>query len=105
MLVNGAGSVLEVAGSGLVIFCVYDMVVLDSSEYTIVCLESSLEYIVPWGSFLLVEYSVLEGICVLVTNWSKMTPFVWLVIKELWKLSFLSGGGGAWIDNGIQREK
>lgn len=37
----------EADGSGLVIFCVYDTVVLDSSEYKIVWLESSLEYIVP----------------------------------------------------------
>lgn len=68
---------LEAAGNRLVIFCVYDTVVLDSSEYTIVWLESSsLEYIVPRRGFLLVKYSVQEGICVLVTNLSKMSPFV-----------------------------
>lgn len=43
----GGGPVLGTARSGLVIFCVYDTVVLDSSEYTIVWLESSLEYIIP----------------------------------------------------------
>lgn len=43
----GEGPVLEAGGSGLVIFCVYDTVVLDSSEYTIVWLGSSLECIVP----------------------------------------------------------
>jgi len=68
--------VWEGGGSGLVIFCVYDMVVLDSSEYTIVWLESSLEYIVPWRGVLLVKNSVQDGLCVLVTNWSKMSPFV-----------------------------
>lgn len=72
----GGGPVLEGGGSGLVIFCVYDTVVLDSSEYTIVWLESSLEYIVPWRGVLLVMNSVQDGICVLVTNWSKMSPFV-----------------------------
>lgn len=72
----GRGPVLAAAGSGLVIFCVYDTVVLDSSEYTIVWLGSSLEYIVPSRGFLLVKYFVQEGVCVLVTNWSKMSPFV-----------------------------
>lgn len=92
-------------GSGLVIFCVYDTVVLDSSEYTTVWLESSLEYIVPSRGFSLVKYFVQEGVCVLVTNWSKMSPFVGFVIKELQKLSFLGGGKGAWIAKNIRREK
>lgn len=43
----GGEPVLEGGGSGLVIFCVYETVVLDSSEYTVVWLDSSLEYIVP----------------------------------------------------------
>lgn len=59
---------LAAAGSGLVIFWVYDTVVLDSSEYTIVWFESSLEYIVPSRGFLLVKYFVQEGVCVLVTS-------------------------------------
>lgn len=42
---NGAGLELGDADSGLVIFWVYDTVLLDSSEYTIVWLESSLECI------------------------------------------------------------
>lgn len=73
---NGAGLELEAAGSGLVIFCVYDRVVLDSSEYTIVWLESSLEGIAPWRGLKLVKLSVHHGLSVLVTNESKMSPFV-----------------------------
>lgn len=73
----GGEPVLEAAGSRLVIFCVYDTVVLDSSEYTMVWLgSSSLECIASWRNFLLVKYSGQEGMCVLVTSWSKMSPFV-----------------------------
>lgn len=70
-----AGLELEPAGSGLVIFCVYDTVVLDSSEYTSVWLESSLECIVPWRGLRLVKSSVKGEVCVLGTNESKMSPF------------------------------
>lgn len=70
-----AGLELEAAGRGLVIFCVYDTVVLDSSEYTSVWLESSPECIVPWKGLRLVKSSVQDGVCVLVTNESKMSPF------------------------------
>lgn len=38
----------------------------------------------------------------LVTNWSKMSPFVGLVIKELPKLPFPGGGRGAWIAKSIR---
>jgi hypothetical protein len=72
---NWAGLELEAAGSGLVIFWVYDTVVLDSSEYTTVCLESSLECIVPWRGLRLVKSSVQDGVCMLVTNEFKMSPF------------------------------
>lgn len=41
----------------------------------------------------------------LVTNWSKMSPFVGLVIKEPAKLSFLGGGKGAWIAKSVRRKK
>lgn len=73
---DGAGPELEVAGSGLVIFCVYDTVVLDSSEYTIVWLESSPECTVPWRGLRLEKSSVRHGACVLATDESNMSPFV-----------------------------
>lgn len=70
-----AGLELEAAGSGLVIFWVYDTVVLDSSEYTSVWLESSLECTVPWKGLRLVKSSIQDGVCVVATNESKMLPF------------------------------
>lgn len=45
MLVFGGELVLE-GGCGLVIFCVYDIVVLDFLEYIIVWSEFLLEYII-----------------------------------------------------------
>lgn len=92
---NGAGLELGDVGSGLVIFCVYDTVLLDSSEYTIVWLESSLESIAPWRGLRLAKLSVRHGLSVLVTIESKMSPFVGSVIKDWQKLSFLPGGMGA----------
>lgn len=76
MSANGAGLVLEAPGTGLVIFCVYDTVVLDSSEYIIVGLESSLVCIVPGRGFLLVNNSVHERVFVFVSDESKMSPCV-----------------------------
>lgn len=79
---NGAGLELGDAGSGLVIFCVYDTVLLDSSEYTIVWLESSLVCIAPWRSLRLGKLSVCHGLSVrhglsvLVPIESKMSSFV-----------------------------
>lgn len=73
---NGAGLELGDANSGLVIFWVYDTVLLDSSEYTIVWLESSLECIASWRSLRLGKLSVRHGLSVLVTIESKMSPFV-----------------------------
>lgn len=73
---NSAGVELEAAGSGLVIFCVYEIVVLDSSEYTIVWLESSLECKAPWRGLRLGRLSLHHGLSVLVTNESEMSPFV-----------------------------
>lgn len=70
-----AGLELEAAVSGRVIFCVYDTVVLDSSEYTSVWLESSLECIVPWRGLRLAKSSIQDSVCVLVTSESKMSPF------------------------------
>lgn len=70
-----AGLELGDAGTGLVIFCVYDTVVLDSSEYTNVWLESSLECVVPWRGLRLVKSSVHDGVCLLVPSKSKMSPF------------------------------
>lgn len=70
-----AGLDLGDAGSGLVIFCVYDTVVLDSSEYINVWLDSSLECVVPWRGLRLVKSSVHDGVSLLVPNESKMSPF------------------------------
>lgn len=73
----GVGWEPEVGGSGSVIFCVYDTVVLDSSEYTTVWSESPLECIVRWRGVRLAKSSVPDGVCVLfVTNGSKMSPCV-----------------------------
>lgn len=76
MSANGVGLVLEAPGSGLVIFWVYDTVVLDSSEYTIVGLDSSLECVIAGRNFLLEKNSVQEGVCMLASNESKMWPCV-----------------------------
>lgn len=73
---NSAGAGPEAAGRGLVIFCVYDIVVLDSSECTIVWLGSSLECIAPWRGLRLGRLSVHHKLSVLVTNESEMSPFV-----------------------------
>lgn len=70
-----AGLELGDAGRGLVIFCVYDTVVLDSSEYTNVWLESSLECVVPWRGLRLIKSSVHDGVSLLVPNESKMSLF------------------------------
>lgn len=73
----GGEPVLAAAGSRLVIFCVYDTVVLDSSEYTIVWLGSSSSgCTAPGRSFLLVKYPEQEGTCMLVSGGSKRSPFV-----------------------------
>lgn len=76
MSTNGSGPELEAAGSGLVTFCVYDTVVLDSSEYMSMLLEFSLECITPWRGSRLEKFSLHERVCVLVTSGSKMSPFV-----------------------------
>lgn len=73
----GGEPVPGAAGSRLVIFCVYDTVVLDSSEYTIVWPgSSSSECTAPGRSVLLVKYSEQEGTCVLGTRGSKRSLLV-----------------------------
>lgn len=98
----GEGLVLDTAG--LVIFCVYETVVLDSSEYTMVWLASSLECMASWR-VLLAKSSRQDGICVLVNRGPKRSAFVRLVLNEPLRLSFLGGGKGVWIGKSNQRKK